>query len=773
MRFSQSNCDSRLISYPRRNYYTSPQALTTLLQILTSHKSSELRQLAAVEARKLVSKHWRGIPADGKTQIRNRLLQSTLEEENKLVRHSIARVVTSIAEIDFENDEWTELPGVLQQAAASPTVRQREVGVYIIYTLMDAVGDYFVQNFSTLFELFKKTIQDPESSEVRINTLLTLSRVAMLVDTDEDKESLEAFQNCVPRMVAVLKGTIDEEDEAAAMQAFEVFQNLLGCDSALLAKHFGDLVRFMIDLASQKDIDDEYRSQALAFLMQSVRYRKLKIQGLRIGEELTLKSLQIATELKDLQSEDEEITPARSALGLLDILASSLPPSQVVVPLLKALGQYVANSDPEYRRAGILALGMCVEGAPDFIETQLKEILPMVLHLMEDPNIRVRSAALNCVARLSDDLAEDVAEYHAKLVPAMVRNYDLAIQSANTEGAEREQVLEVVKGSCNAIDSLIEGLEKQDAATYVPELVPRFSRLIDSEDTKVQSTAIAAIGSIAAASEEAFMPYFEQTMQALGQYVTIKDSQDELDLRGVVTDALGKIASAVGAEPFKKYVRPLMQASEEALHLDHPRLRECSYILWSTMAKVYEEEFAEYLDGVVKGLMDCLEQEEEELEIDLGEDNEDLIGAEVTIAGRKIRVAAATDDAEDEEFVDMDDDDDDGFSAITAVAMEKEIAVEVIGDVLRNVRRKYLPYMQKSIELVLKLVEHSFEGVRKGAINTLWTAYTTIWGLAESDGMAKWKPGFPIQVEPTEDLKKLGDLVMIATLSAWESEIDR
>jgi len=178
----------------------------------------------------------------------------------------------------------------------------------------------------------------------------------------------------------------------------------------------------------------------------------------------------------------------------------------------------------------------------------------------------------------------------------------------------------------------------------------------------------------------------------------------------------------------------------------------------------------------LKGRKECLEQEEEKLEIDLGEGAEDLIGAEVTIAGKKVKVAAATDDNEDEDFEnvdDDDDDDDDDFSAITAVAMEKEIAVEVIGDVLRNVRRKYLPYMQQSIELVLKLVEHSFEGVRKGAINTLWTAYTTIWGLAESDGMPKWKPGFPLQVEPTDDLKKLGDLVMSATLAAWETEIDR
>jgi len=692
----------------------------------------------------------------------------------KLVQHSIARIITSIAKIDLDNEEWQDLPGLLVQAASSPDAKHREVGLYIIYVLIETMGDFFVENFHNLFGLFGKTIRDPESSEVRLNTMLTLGRVAMLIDTEEDSESLEAFQELIPSMVGVLKNMIDEENEGAAMQAFEVFQTLLGCDSALLQKHFGDLVKFMIEMASQKEVDDESRSQALAFLMQCVRYRKLKIQGLRIGEELTLKSLQIVTELGDLQSDDDEITPARSALGLLDILASGLPPSQVVVPLLKALGQYVTNSNPNYRRAGILALGMCVEGAPDFIETQLKEILPMVLHLLEDPNIRVRSAALNCVARLSDDLAEEVAKDHAKLIPAMVKNFDLAIRSADAQGDEKEQVMEIIRGSCNAIDSLIEGLEKKDATSYVPELVPRFSQLIESDDIKIQSGAIAAIGSIAAAGEDAFMPFFEGIMQKLGQFITIKNSQDELDLRGVATDALGKIASAVGAEPFKRFVPPLMQASEEALHLDHPRLRECSYILWSTMAKVYEEDFAEYLEGAVKGLKDCLEQEEDDLTIELGEEAAELLGQEVTIAGKKVKVEQAKDDDDEEEdFEDIDDEDEDELNAITAVAMEKEIAVEVIGDLLRNTRRKYIPFLQDSIDIVLKLVNHIFEGVRKGAITTLWVAYTVVWGLAEGDGMPKWKPGFPLQVEPPIEIKKLGDLVMSATLEAWEDEMDR
>ena len=611
---------------------------------------------------------------------------------------------------------------------------------------------------------------------MRINTMLTLSNIAMFLDTDDEAAPVAAFQQCVPAMVQVLKQTIDEEDEGSAMQAFEVFQTLLGCDSSLLQPYFKDLVVFMMTVASNTDIDDEYRTQALAFLMQAVRYRKLKIQALRIGEELTIKALQIVTELGDLMADEEDVTPARSALGLLDILASSLPPSQVVVPLLKAIGPFVNNQDPDYRRAGILALGMCVEGAPDFIATQLKEILPLVLKLLQDPSIRVRAAALNAVARLSDDLAEDVGKEHAKLIPAMVQNFDLAISSLpNSKGTDHEEEASIVRGSCNAIDSLIEGLTKEDASIYLPELIPRFQPLLSYDDIKTQSAAVGAIGSLAGAAGEGFQQYFPAIMQELGQWATIKDTPEQLDLRGIVCDALAKIATAVGPEAFQPYVQPLMESSEEALHLDHPRLRECSYILWSTLAKVYKEDFGDYLPGVLKSLNDCLAQDESPLEIELGEHASDLLGQEIIIGGKKVTVAAATDDDDDIGDDDVEDgwDDLDDITAVSAVAMEKEIAVEVVGDILAETRSKFIPYLDKVVQVVLELCEHSYEGVRKSAVVTLCRAYEMLWEMAESQGMAKWQPGIPLQVEPPADLRKFGGVVMQAILKTWRDEMDR
>jgi hypothetical protein len=699
-----------------------------------------------------------------------------MEEQGVLVRHSAARVISSIAKIDLENKEWASLPGVLAQASTSQQVAHREVGVYILFTLLETLEDVFQDKLSGLFPLFEKTIKDPESAEVRINTMLCLSRVAMLIEPDDDPENLAKFVQALPNMVAVLKSTIDEHDEDRTMQAFEVFQTLLGCESALLNQHFRDLLTFMIDIAANTNLEDEPRSQALSFLMQCARYRKMKIQAIGdMGKTLTLKSLQIATEISDDDDEtDDDVTPSRSALGLLDLLANGLPPRQVIVPLLEALPQYVNNEQPKFRQAGILAVGMCVEGAPDFIATQLDNLIPVVVKLLNDPVIGVRHASLNGVARLADDLAEDLSKYHQELIPALLKNLDSAlVQTSNDE--EREKNIGILKASCAAIDSVADGMEKEVMMIYISELVPRLGQLFSHPDFNVKASAAGAMGSVASSAEDAFMAYFEPTMKALSEYVTIKDSDEELDLRGTVCDAMGNMAKAVGSAAFQPYVQPLMQASEEALHLGHPRLRETSYILWSVLAQVYEEEFTPFLDGVVKGLLESLDQEESDLEVELGEDATDLLGQEVVIAGKKIKVASASDAPEDLDGMEDDDDDDDwdDLTAVTAVALEKEIAVEVIGDVLSNTRKHFVPHFQKTIEAVVPLVEHNYVGVRKAAIGTLWRAYACLWALMEDHTGEKWTPGLPLKSQPSEEVLKLGEIVSTASFSLWEDETDR
>ena len=761
----------------RKDYYTSPESLSLLLQLLTSHDSPQLRQLAATQARSLVPKHWNSIPNPQKPEIRNRLLQATLSESAALVRHSAARVISAIAKIDIEDGEWIDLPGLMQHAAVSSNVQQREVSTYILFTILESMGDGFMHRFQELFTLFSKTIKDPESSEVRINTMLALGKMAMFIDVDNDEESLDAFQRAIPDMVAVLKQSINDGDEDRTMQAFEIVQTLLGCESKLLNKHFGDLIHFMLELAAEQSGDDDTRTQALSFLMQAVTYRKLKVQGLKLGEQLTLKSLEIVTEFGDASPEDEDVTPARSALALLDLLSTSLPPSQVVVPLLHALSAYVNSPDPDRRQAGIMALGTCVEGAPDFVGTQLQEILPLVLRLLNDPELKVRDAALSAVARLSDELAEDLGKEHGRLIPALANNLERAVQGLS--GPHAKENMGVIKRCCNAIDSLVEGLEPEDIQQYLPGLISHLSQLFSLPDLGIKAASIAAVGSIAVNAEDGFLPYFEQTMNSLSEYVRIKDSDDELTLRCTTCDSMGNMAVAVGPKPFLRYVKPLMDATEEGLNLGNPKLRETSYIFWGTMAKVYEKEFKPFLPGVVQGLIQSLEQEETDMEVELGEAASDLVGQEVIIAGKKVKVASAKDDdeliADDTTLVDGDDGDEDDWdevTTVTAIALEKEIALEALATIITSTQEEYLPYLEKSIEITLSLVEHAYEGTRRAAIGALYRAYATLWEM-QGEKMEKWKPGLPIQIQPSSEVMKLGAIIMTATLAMWQDEEDR
>jgi importin-4 len=763
----------------QNEFYKQPEALLFLIQIVVSHDSSDLKQLASTQARPLVSKLWTKIPAEQRKSARTQLFQATLAEEASLPRHSAARLISAIAKVDLKDEDWQELPGALHQAATSSKASDRAVGVYVLYSILDTMGDGFADKFKDLFKLFSQTIKDPESLEVRVNTVLAVSKMAIVLDAEDDQQSVKAFQSIFPSMVTVLKDAISEGKEDQTMLVFEVFNTLLTAEYQLMSKHFTDLVVFMNEIASNKELPDDTRTQAISFLMQCIMYRRLRVQGAKMGEPLTKSMLEIVAELEDISVDADDITPARSALGVIDTLAQALPANQVMVPLLEALPRYSGSQDAKYRRAGILALGMAVEGAPDFLSTQIDQVMPILLHLLEDSEVSVRQAALQTTARLADDLPEHATREHAKLVPLLVKNLTAAMDAY--KGEDEGPAVDIMKSGTSAIDSVVDGMDAEVAEGYLSSLVPILQKLFKHPDPKIKALAAGALGSLASTVKEPFLPYLSASMQAMQEFITKKENDEELDLRAACTDAMGEMAVAVGAADFKNYVQPLMQASEEALKLDHSTLKESTYILWGSLAKVYEDDFSPFLGGVVKGLFDCIDQDEGDLEVELGQHAQDLLGKEVTIAGRKVKVAAADSDDEDEDdiedvMLDGDDDDDSDWgdlATVTPIAVEKEIAIEVIGDVVGNTKTAYLPYFEKTIEKLLPLVEHTYENVRKAALCTLHRAYAALWEVSEEAGqMEKWQPGLPLKVEPTTELKKLGEVIMAATLNVWPEEDD-
>ena len=60
-----------------------------------------------------------------------------------LVRHSAARVIASIASNEFSHATWPQLLPYLLQTCMSSDVKHREVGIYIIFTVLEAIAEGF------------------------------------------------------------------------------------------------------------------------------------------------------------------------------------------------------------------------------------------------------------------------------------------------------------------------------------------------------------------------------------------------------------------------------------------------------------------------------------------------------------------------------------------------------------------------------------------------------------------------------------------------------
>ncbi|KAI1655979.1 ARM repeat-containing protein [Daldinia decipiens] len=753
----------------RKNFYPHPDSLLGLLHVIVSHPEDTVRMLAAVQALRLVPKHWEKIADDQKPAVRNELLQAIVREQDAKCRHGQSRIIASIATIDFNNEQWGDLLPAVMQLTNSDNVAHREVGSYIIFSLLEANPAYFEDHLSTLFELFTKTIRDPQSRDVRVNTMQSISALLMLIDCDNDEEYVNIVQGFVPTMVDVLKDAVDGGDDERIQQSFEVFQSFLAYDPALISRYFKDLVQFMLDLAINTNAEDDVRVQAISFLAQCVKYRRLKIQGIPdMGAQLMKKSLVILSELAD-DDDDEDTTPARTALSLIDQLATDLPPRQVIVSLLDEFPAYASSQNPGQRKACVLALGTCAEGAPEFVSTQIASVMPMVLNLLKDPVQSVRHAALLGLIRLGEDLSDTMSPHHDSIMTALVLNLD----AASGDESDKKNV-EIIRSVCGAIDSMAEGLGADIMAKYGESMIHRIGTFLSHPDPKVKSAAAGALGAIAVSIKSAFIPFLKQTMEAMSSYIMVESGEEELALRSSVCDAMGRIALGVGAQEFSPYVLPLLVASEKALHLGNPRLRETTFILWSQLATVYEGNLGESLAGIFKGLFDSLEQEEEEVEFDLPEDQDGLVD-EVVMHSKKNKVKGVEGaDDEDEDFMDDDDDDDwDDLVGVSAQAFEKEIALEVLGDVIYAAKERSTPYIEKAIELVAPFAEHSYEGCRKTSIGTLWRTYACVWEVMEKQTGRKWEPGFPLKLEPVANIAKLGEIVSTATLHIWPDESDR
>jgi hypothetical protein len=165
------------------------------------------------------------------------------------------------------------------------------------------------------------------------------------------------------------------------------------------------------------------------------------------------------------------------------------------------------------------------------------------------------------------------------------------------------------RSACTALDALLEILG-DNIHIYLSVIMERFANLLEVAPIDVKPVIIGAIGSAAHASGDKFLPYFQATMDRLKNNLLLTTEGEEIELRGITMDAIGTFSEAVGKDVFRPYFPEIMKQAFAGIEMGNARLRECSFLFFGVMARVFEDEFSPYLSSVVPALLVSLRQDE-------------------------------------------------------------------------------------------------------------------------------------------------------------------
>lgn len=165
------------------------------------------------------------------------------------------------------------------------------------------------------------------------------------------------------------------------------------------------------------------------------------------------------------------------------------------------------------------------------------------------------------------------------------------------------------RAACSALDALLEILHDV-IDQYLQLIMERLVGLLKTAPVTVKSVVVGAIGSAAHAAMEKFLPYFKPVIEVLFHFLFLTGEGEEAELRGITMDAIGTFAEAIGKENFQPYFHDTMKQAFQGIELGSARLRECSFLFFGVMARVFQEDFAQYVPQVVPPLLASCKQSE-------------------------------------------------------------------------------------------------------------------------------------------------------------------
>lgn len=174
----------------------------------------------------------------------------------------------------------------------------------------------------------------------------------------------------------------------------------------------------------------------------------------------------------------------------------------------------------------------------------------------------------------------------------------------------KDSVPRVVAHAASALTNLIEGMEYEAIAQYVPELVSALLELATSGISLVKESALTTIASIAEIAKEKYIPFFPKTTEIIFAIIQAHPGKEYKELKGLTIEALGSIAEGIGKEAFQPaataFIEYLISVQSSQFEQTDPQKQ---YVLagWQRICTVFGKDIAPYLPKILPDLFTIVE----------------------------------------------------------------------------------------------------------------------------------------------------------------------
>jgi hypothetical protein len=249
--------------------------------------------------------------------------------------------------------------------------------------------------------------------------------------------------------------------------------------------------------------------------------------------------------------------------------------------------------------------------------------------------------------------------------------------------------------------------------------------------TQTQESIIHAIKSVAKSAEEAFSPFFHDTIQLMAQLMS-RTEDEMLGVRSAATECVGAIACGVGKEKFAPFLEDAIHLAVQGMVLEHFQLREATHNFFQSLCVMLGMEFTTRLPLVMPLLLASC-QSDDGLVV---EDKNEFGGI------------PTYEELSDPEPDDEGDDFDRGYRFMirSGALDEKLAALGCIGTIASVVGENFMPYLEKTIEALIEISGYPHYYVRSNVLQ----AFGEIIGLMHTvyPNEEQWKCGHAVPMQP-------------------------